>query len=125
MMLKAREKHCNPLSVMDTMIYDIQSLFNIAISKLSSEVKTYLQQAGVQDGTAKHVDLIFSDFPRMFTGLETKQQQLTYFRTNFNFIVSPLKCFYSCYICMYIGSSQNFFRDYKETNRVWVKAQNC
>ena len=92
MMLKAREKHRIPLSVMDTMIYDIQSLFDIAISKLSTEVKTYLQQAGVQDEAAKHVDYMFSDFPKISNGLETQQQQLAFFRSNFNFIVSSSRC---------------------------------
>ena len=88
MILKTRENHRIPLSVVDSIIYDVQSLFDIVISNLSSQVQACLQSSGVSQRVAEGVDSIFSNCPRLFAGLQTQQQQLCFFRRNYNFVVS-------------------------------------
>ena len=87
MILKIRQKHRIPLSVMDTIIVDVQSLLDVAISDLSDQVQMYLQQAGVYQEVIRGTESIFGQFPRVFDSLHTQQQQLSYFRSNFTFIV--------------------------------------
>ena len=65
MVLKAREKHRIPLSVMDTIINDVQSLFDVVISKLSAEVQKYLQHAGTYQENLRGVNSIFTNYPQV------------------------------------------------------------
>ena len=49
------------------------------------------------------VDSIFSNCPHLFAGLQTQQQQLCFFRRNYNFVVSmAAKILVTAVICMYI-----------------------
>ena len=57
------------------------------MSDLSDQVQMYLQQAGVSQEVTRGTESIFGQFPRVFDGLHTQQQQLSYYRSNFNFIV--------------------------------------
>lgn len=86
--LKTRESHRIPLSVMDSMIQDVQSLFDIIVSNLNSEVQSCLQNSGVSQGIVESVGSMFGNCQRVFAGLQTQQQQLSFFRRNFNFVVS-------------------------------------
>ena len=106
MILKTRQKHRIPLSVMDAIICDVQSLFDIAIGELSSQIQTHLQQLGVTQEVARSIDSIFTNFPRVFEGLQTQQQQLAFFRSNFNFIVMHA---YRLIQYLLIGSSELFW----------------
>ena len=87
MLLKAREKHRIPLSVMDAIVNDVQSLFDIVNATLSTRVHTYLQSVGVSQEVAAGIDSLINNCPRVFEGLQTKQQQISFFRRNFHFIV--------------------------------------
>ena len=88
--LKTRESHRIPLSVMDSLIYDVQSLFDIVVGNLSSQVQDCLQYSGVSQGVVESVESIFCNCPPVFAGLRTQQQQLSFFRRNFNFVVSTI-----------------------------------
>ena len=88
MILKAREKHKIPLSVMDAIVNDVQSLFDIANTTLSTRIHTYLQSVGASQEVAEGIDQLINNSPGVFEGLKTQQQQLSFFRRNFNFIVS-------------------------------------
>lgn len=86
--IKTRESHRIPISVMESIIYDVQSLVDVVVSSLSSQVQTCLQSSGVSQGVVENVGSIFSNCPRVFAGLQTQQQQLSFFRKNFSFVVS-------------------------------------
>ena len=90
MILKTRESHRIPLSVMDSIIYDVQSLFEVALCRLNREVAK-LQTSVISQEVVESVDSIFTNFPQVFEGLQTQQQQLSFFRRNFNFIVSTYR----------------------------------
>lgn len=98
--LKTRERHRIPLSVMDSLIYDVQSLFDIIVSNLSSQVQDCLQNSDVSQGVVESVGSMFHSYPSVFTGLQTQQQQLSYFRRNFNFVVS-VYCNHSLYCVLH------------------------
>ena len=78
--LKTRESHCIPLSVMDSMIQDVQSLFDIAVTNLSIQVQASLQNSRVSQGIVESVGSIFDNCQQVFEGLQTNQQQLSFFR---------------------------------------------
>ena len=96
--LKTREVHRIPLSVMDSIIQDVQSLYAIALSSLSGQVTACLESADVPRDVLDSVTTIFSNPSQVFEGLQTQQQQLSYFRTNFNFVVRCLVHICSCTI---------------------------
>ena len=56
--LKSREKHKLPLSVMDTLIADIQSLYDVSLSCITSRVNAIVQQAEIDIQT---VELIMTE----------------------------------------------------------------
>lgn len=90
-LLKAREKHRLPLSVVDTMIADFQSLYEIAISSCRHQVEAALLEAGISEDTITSVTVHLSEgspFTNIFRGLQTQQQQLVYFRRHFGLVVS-------------------------------------
>lgn len=73
---------------MDSMIQDVQSLYDIAVTNLSIQVQASLQNSRVSQGIVESVGSIFDNCQQVFEGLQTNQQQLPFFRTNFNFVVS-------------------------------------
>ena len=62
MILKTRESHRIPISVMDSIIYDVQSLFEVALCRLNREVRAKLQTSGISQGVVESVDSIFTNF---------------------------------------------------------------
>ena len=89
--LKSHEKHKIPLSVMHSIINDVQSLFQIFTANISEKVQEYLLNVGVSHDVSAGIDpAVFNECPRVFEGLQTQQQQLSYFRMNFNFIVCEI-----------------------------------
>ena len=89
-LLKTREKNRLPLSVMDTMIADFQSLYEIAIS-CRHQVEAALSEAGISEDTITSATVHLSEgspFTNIFRGLHTQQQQLAYFRRHFGLVVS-------------------------------------
>ena len=94
--LKTRESHCIPISVMESIIQDVQSLYEVALTQLSGRVQSILHDAGVTPSTRAMVAKEFTDgtYTHLFTGLNTNAEQMTYYKNNFNFVVSYL--FYYC-----------------------------
>ena len=88
MLLKACEKHKILLSGMDSIINDVQSLFDIAKSFLCTRIHAFLQSIDTSQEVAEGIDFLIKNSPGVFEGLRTQQQQLLFFRKNFNFIVS-------------------------------------
>ena len=89
--LKARDQHRIPLSVMDTVIGDFRSLYQVSMTACRHKVATTLAEVGVsEDAIASamvHMDQ-GSPFTNVFRGLETQHQQLAYFRRHFGLVVS-------------------------------------
>ena len=73
---------------MDSVIHDVESLFQVALSSLSVQIETSLEKAGVSQDIVDSVTAALSDYPPVFDGLQTQQQQMAYFKRNLNFIVS-------------------------------------
>ena len=83
--LKTREVHKIPLSVMDNIISDVQGLFQSALSHLHQHTRDILPQENYEA-----LDSAFSEhspFVNIFEGLRTQRQQLTYFRKEFRMVV--------------------------------------
>ena len=85
--LKTRENHRIPISIMDTIIGDVSSLYTLALSAIKKQVISILQLngEGVESAVADLFDT--SHFANVFLGLETHYQQLQYIKRNFNFVV--------------------------------------
>ena len=77
------------MSVIDSIIQDVQSLYEIALAQLSGGVQRILHDAGVTSSVQDTVAREFTDgvSTHMFTGLSTFSQQMTYFKQHFNLIV--------------------------------------
>lgn len=90
--LKTRDTHRIPQSVMDQMVSDLGNLFQCALAGISSKVSCIMKDNGVAEDVVKSVcshldrDGPFSD---IFRGLKTHRQQFKYFQKNFDLVVSP------------------------------------
>ena len=81
--LKTREVHKIPLSVMDNIISDVQGLFQSALSHLHQHTRNILpENEALESAFSEH-----SPFVNIFDRLRTQQQQLTYFRKEFKMVV--------------------------------------
>lgn len=89
--LKTREVHRIPLSVMDSIALDAQSLFEMVIGQISNIIGSYFEGASsiteAKDRIFRELNKASSTF-NILNGLETQSKQLSYFQTSFNFIVS-------------------------------------
>ena len=89
--LKTRDTHRIPQSVIDGIIADLSSLFECSLAGIASKVRCSLADKGVTDNVLKsvltHLD-VDSPFSDIFRGLKTHHQQLKYFKEEFNLIVS-------------------------------------
>ena len=90
--LKTRECHRIPFSVMTSIIDDVQSLYKVALAHISDRVQRTLCNSGVDSAIQRSVAAELSDGPytQVFHGLTTTAQQLTYFKQHFNFVVSSI-----------------------------------
>lgn len=96
--LKTRELHRIPQSVMDMMIGDIQSLFQTSLFGISQRVKMTLSEAGIDDSISKSILSNFKEgqpFCNVFSGLQSHHHQLIYLKRNCDLVVSY------CYDYMY------------------------
>ena len=84
------ESHRIPVSVMDSIIQDAQSLYEVALTQLSGHVQSILHNGGVKSSTQATVAKEFTDgtYARLFTGVNTSAEQMTYYKNNFNYVVS-------------------------------------
>ena len=85
--LKTRELHQLPLSVMDAVMVDIQSLYDISLQNTYHRVTSVLRDAKVDTFTIEQVSKEFTTRKKIFSGLETQSQQMKYFTENFNMVV--------------------------------------
>ena len=75
---------------MQSIIQDVQSLYEIALSQLGGCVQRILHDAGVTSSTQETVAREFIDgtYAHMFAGLNITAQQMSYYKQHFNFVVS-------------------------------------
>lgn len=88
--LKMREGHKIPQSVMQSIISGASSLFQLALSGLQQTIQTRLLDAHVStDVSALVMDSLNSEsqYTQVFHGLETSYKQNGYIRANFPFVV--------------------------------------
>ena len=88
--LKTRECHRIPLSVMDAVISDLQSLFQLALGEIRNRIELSLRDVAVPEQVVDHIRGELSEqspYANVFQGLETQHQQLCYFRRNFKLVV--------------------------------------
>lgn len=91
-LLKTREKHKIPISVMDDITKDVQELFLSALDNIQRQLKSlYPDDDLIQSGLSQHLS---SSNPLLdlFDGLKTQQQQINYFTRELNMIVSIILC---------------------------------
>lgn len=91
MILKAREQHRIPLAVMDGVLGDFQSLYQVAMTACRTKIENSLVEAGVGDDAIASALIHLKEgapFTNIFRGLQTQHQQLAYFRKNFGLVVS-------------------------------------
>ena len=88
--LKAREEHRIPLSVMDGMMGDFQSLHQVAMEACRHQVEATLKETGTSDDTITSALVHMSEgspFTNLFRGLQTQHQQFAYFSAHFGLVV--------------------------------------
>lgn len=86
--LKSREIHKIPLSVMDSIAKDMQSIFDLAVENFQSNIHSILHKA-VNLNEAKENIFKYTNFNlNLLQGLHSHSAQLQYFRNQFNLIVS-------------------------------------
>ena len=92
-MLKNRELHRIPLSVMDEIVSDNQSLFSTALSYIRENVRKDLDKAGVSQATilsaTRHLE-DSSPLTRLYSGLETQHKQTNFFRSQLRMVVCSI-----------------------------------
>lgn len=87
--LKTRELHKISVSTMNSIIVDVQSLFEVALSEILESIRRKIQGASVASDVS---DLILQELGdsnpllHIFHGLETHHQQMRFFRTNFRLV---------------------------------------
>ena len=117
--LKTRELHRLPMSVMDEIIADNQSLFVYAVSCIRERVCQELVEAGVSSSTLERVSSHLketSPLVKIYGGLETQHQQTQYFHSHFQMVVST-----TCDILGFFFLFINFTYTYRTLHRLfWV-----
>ena len=91
--LKIREVHRIPLSVMDNILAENQSIFSLAIGAISDRVRQELSDAGVSQDVSSSVLRHLSEaspLTQLFNGLETENRRSEFYRENFRLLVSHL-----------------------------------
>ena len=91
LILKIREGHRVPLSVMNDNVADVGALYQLALSAIRQRVKSTMNDAGVSNTVVESTMCHLSDespLTNIFRGLTTSYQQLQYFKKNFDLVVS-------------------------------------
>ena len=87
--LKSREIHKIPLSVMDGIAKDMQSIFDLVTENIQSTIHIILHEAVNLDEAKENMSKYTSNFSfNLLQGLHSHSAQLQYFRKYFNLIVS-------------------------------------
>ena len=91
--LKIRESHRIPQSVMESIVSGASSLFQLALNGLKQTLQSKLQDAQVSASTSSLVMecLDYEDqYTRVFRGLETTYRQNSYICSRFPFVVCKI-----------------------------------
>lgn len=88
--LKTRECHRIPLSVMNSIIFDVQSLYDVALSQLGLRIDRILNEKGIDEVVRNSVTAEIASGPHadIFDGLKTQSQQVAYYKKHFQLVVS-------------------------------------
>lgn len=101
--LKVREVNRLPISVVDGLLEDTQSLYRLALSHTRDRVADLLTKADVQDSVVSEIMKELSDnspVSSLFTNLNTQAKQMNFFTKHFDLVVS----FMFIYGCMRVSS---------------------
>lgn len=91
--LKIREGHRIPQSVMESIVSGASSLFQLALNGLKQTLQSKLQDAQVSASTSSLVMECLDhedQYTRVFRGLETTYRQNSYIRSHFPFVVCKI-----------------------------------
>lgn len=113
-LLKMREMHRLPLSVMDALMEDIESLIHAAIScikqctvaKLRDDQASEVLIRSVGDGFS-----IVGSHLSLFNGLKSQHQQQNFFCTRFNLVVSNHLCKYMSLVSFNRNPHRLYWKD--------------
>lgn len=87
--LKSREIHKIPLSVMDGIAKDMQSIFDLIVENFQSNIHSILCEAANLSEAKEKMSKYTSNFNfNLLQGLHSHSVQLQYFRKHFNLVVS-------------------------------------
>lgn len=92
--LKTREGHRIPQSVMESIVSGASSLFQLALSGFQQTLETRLLETNVSTDVSALVMECFNhetQYTRVFQGLESSYRQNAYIRANFPFVVRNLR----------------------------------
>ena len=112
---------------MDSIIHDVQSLYEVALAQLYNNVQRSLCDACVSSDVQETVEREFTCGPytRVFSGLTTTSQQMAYFKQHFHFVVCSF-CNKIIYMtCVHIGSCQGCIGNMPKGQRFRNKASAC
>ena len=102
--LKIRELHRIPISVMDEVMTENQLIFSLAIEAIRSKVSQELSVAGVSHDVSSSVLKHLSEsspLSQLYRGLETEHLRSVYLRENLSLVVSLTLCVHNA---MYVTS---------------------
>ena len=87
--LKCREEHRMPLSVMQLILVDIQSLFELSLFSLNATISSNLEELGLSSEASDILSPLMenSQYTHPFLGLETPHKQSQYFKEVYNLVV--------------------------------------
>lgn len=93
-LLRSRELHNIPQSVMNTITNDIQFLFDTVIDNLKYKIgSTFNNAANIREAKELINNHLCSPNYHIFQGIETHAKQMSYFRQTFGLVVSFHYCF--------------------------------
>lgn len=88
--LKHREGHRIPQSVMESIVSGAQSLFRLGTSSMEHLIAKTMKDSNVSADLISSVVAIISDKSDIFKGLATMYQQNEYIKANFQYLVSTI-----------------------------------
>ena len=87
--MKSSELHKIPESVMSTIVADVQSLFDVIMKSLNSNITSILQTAPNVNAAQEVITQHFhSSTYNIFQGFQTRATRMSYIKENFGLVVS-------------------------------------
>ena len=87
--IKSSELHKIPESVMNMIVADVQSLFDVVMKNLNSNIKSILQTAPNINRAQEIITQHFhSSTHSIFQGFQTHAMRISYIKQNFGLVVS-------------------------------------